>query len=131
MANELTKNGTPALLTNFGKIKQIILANKSEMVDTIKLASIDFLFIDDIGAQRVQTDNGDTWLQEKMFDIIDRRYAGKKPTVFTSNYTLKGLVSEVGVSPRTVDRIMGMSSAIIKIEGASYRREERKGELPF
>lgn len=119
------------LFTNFSKIKQAIIANKSEFSDTTKLSCVDFLLIDDIGAQRVQTENGDTWLQEKMFDIIDRRYSNKKPTVFTSNFTMQELVSEARIAPRTVDRIMGMSSAIIKIAGASYRREERKTPIPF
>lgn len=97
-----------------------------------KLATIDFLFIDDLGAERVQSKDGDLWLQEKMFDVVNKRYNAKRPTIFTSNYSLQELITKVGIHERTVDRIAEMSNAIIKIEGESYRMKARSEmELPF
>jgi DNA replication protein DnaC len=33
--------------------------------------------------------------------------------------------------PKTVDRIMEMSTAIIKISGESYRAKNRRKDVPF
>ena len=107
----------------FGKTDE----SEAKYID--RITTMDFLFIDDLGTERVQTKDGDLWLQEKVFDVLNRRYNAKKPTVFTSNYSLQELISERGLHERTVDRIAEMSNAIFKIEGQSYRfkaRSEKK-----
>ena len=90
------------------------------------------MFIDDLGTERVQTKDGDLWLQEKVFDVLNKRYNNRKPTIFTSNYSIQELLSERGLAIRTVDRIVEMSSAVLKVEGNSYRMKARAAvELPF
>mgnify|MGYP003289842721 CR=1 FL=1 len=136
MANELMNEGYQTLFTNFFEISKMIRstfgsasANENEYID--RLANIDFLFIDDLGTERVKTNDGDLWLQEKIFDVLNKRYNMKKPTIFTSNHSLKELISERGFMEKTIDRIAEMSTAIIKVEGSSYRLENRKKEIPF
>ena len=136
MVNELVKQQRPTLFTNFFEISQIIRSTfksynttENEMIE--KISNIDFLFIDDIGTERVTKDGNDTWLQEKIFEILNKRYNNKKPTIFTSNYSLEELVNERGLLEKTVDRILEMSSLILKIEGESYRIRHRKNEIPF
>ena len=87
--------------------------------------------IDDFGAEIVTKGNEDLWLQGNVYDIINSRYVNNKPTIFTSNYSLRELVENRGVADKTVDRIMEMTE-IIKLEGVSYRKLiHQKRELPF
>lgn len=136
MVNELIKQNRPTLFTNFFEISQIIKStfnnkkhNESDMID--KIATIDFLFIDDLGTEKVTKDGEDTWLQEKIFEIINKRYNNKKPTIFTSNYSLSELINDRGLMKKTVDRILEMSTLILKVEGKSHRIKSRESEIPF
>ena len=96
-----------------------------------KLAEVEFLFIDDFGTEKVSKGNEDLWLQGKVYDIINSRYVNNKPTIFTSNYSLRELVESRGVADKTVDRIMEMTE-IMKLEGVSYRKLlHQSRELPF
>lgn len=136
MVNELIKQNRPTLFTNFFEISQIIRStfknNSDSEINMIeKISNIDFLFIDDLGTEKVTTNGEDNWLQTKIFEILNKRYNNKKPTVFTSNYSLEQLETERGLMSKTVDRILEMSTAILKIEGESYRIKNRKNEIPF
>lgn len=137
MANALIQQRKQVLFTSFAEISKLLRGtfgnrNESEAEYINRLATIDFLFIDDLGTERVQTKDGDLWLQEKVFDVLNKRYNNRKPTIFTSNYSIPELISERGIAGRTVDRIAEMASAILKIEGESYRMKARSAvELPF
>lgn len=136
MANELLKKNHSVLFTNFFEISKAIKgtfgkSNETENDYINRLANIDFLFIDDLGTERVQNSEGDLWMQEKIFDVLNRRYNNNKPTIFTSNHNLSELVNERGFMRKTVDRIAEMSTAIIKIEGQSYRIKKRTKDAPF
>lgn len=138
IANELMQDNRQVLFTNFAEIAKMIKgtfgnARESEADYINRIATVDFLFLDDIGTERVQAANGgDLWLQEKIFDVLNKRYNNRKPTIFTSNYTLQELITERGIMDKTVDRIVEMSHAVIKVEGKSYRMKARAAvELPF
>ena len=136
MVNELIKQGRPVMFTNFFEISQIIRntfnkSNESEIDMIDKISNIDFLFIDDLGTEKVSNNGEDNWLQGKIFEILNKRYNNKKPTIFTSNYSLQELISNRGIMDKTVDRILEMSSLILKIEGKSYRMKTRDKEIPF
>lgn len=137
MVNELVKQQRPVLFTNFFEISQIIRStfnknSKTSEIDMIeKIANIDFLFIDDLGTEKVTKNGEDNWLQEKIFEILNKRYNNKKPTIFTSNYSLEELVNNRGIMEKSVDRILEMSTLILKIEGTSHRIKNRQTELPF
>lgn len=134
MCNELTSNMKQCLFTNFFEISKTIRASynsKMESEENLinKIVNVDFLFIDDIGTEQLKKNGEDTWLQEKIYDIINKRYNEKKPTIFTSNYNLNELINR-GMMDKTVDRIMEMATAIIKIDGVSYRKSINK-TVPF
>jgi DNA replication protein DnaC len=138
MANDLMQNRKQVLFTNFAEIAKMIKGTfgsttESEAAYINRIATVDFLFIDDLGTERVQATNGaDLWLQEKIFEILNKRYNNRLPTIFTSNYSLQELITERGIMDKTVDRIVEMASAIINVKGKSYRLDARaKVELPF
>ena len=121
------------LYTNFSEISKYIRCSFGKIGETEyefleRLSSIDFLFIDDFGTELVTKNDQDMWLQEKVFEVINKRYNNNKPIIFTSNYSLRQLVEERGVADKTIDRINEMCE-IMKLEGTSYRRkikEERE-----
>ncbi len=136
MVNELTSRGVPCLFTNFFEIAKAIkktfgrsLYTENEFITL--LADIPFLFIDDFGTERVQKEGEDTWLQEKIYDVINKRYNAQKPTIFSSNLSIQELVEKQGIMTKTVDRVVEMASAIIEVKGDSYRFIKRDTEIPF
>ena len=133
MANELINNYYTVLYTNFSEISKYIRcsfgkAGETEYEFLDKLSSIDFLFIDDLGTELVTKNDQDLWLQEKVFEVVNKRYNNNKPIIFTSNYSLRQLIEERGIADKTIDRINEMCE-LMKLEGTSYRRkikEERE-----
>lgn len=117
MGNELMKNYYTVIYTNFAEISKGIINN---MDIESRIASADFIFIDDFGTERITKGKEDLWLQEKVFEIINKRYIDNKPIIFTSNYSVLEMMKERGLAERTADRIIEMCEAI-KLNGESYR----------
>lgn len=125
MANALMEKYYTVLYTNFSEISKQIRGTfnkrgESEQAFIEKLASIDFLFIDDFGTERLKKDEEDLWLQEKVFEVINKRYNNNKPTIYTSNYSAKEMIEKRGLAPKTVDRILETCESM-KLEGKSFR----------
>ena len=136
MANELMSKYYSVLYTNFSEISKYIRNSFGSKLDSEydfieRLTNIDFLFIDDFGTELVSKNDQDLWLQEKVFEVINKRYNNNKPIIFTSNYSLRQLLEERGVADKTIDRIAEMCE-VIKIEGVSYRATaKREREVLF
>lgn len=125
MANSLMRKYHTVLFTSFSEISKEIRNSFNKNMQTEqkiinRLAEADFLFIDDLGVERVMKGDQDLWLQEKIYDVINARYNNKAPIIFTSNYSLQELIEKRGIEDRTVDRILEMTESM-KIEGKSYR----------
>ena len=133
MANQLMENYHTVLYTNFSEISKYIRCSFGKTGETEyefldRLSSIDFLFIDDFGTELVTKNDQDLWLQEKVFEVVNKRYNNNKPIIFTSNYSLRQLIEERGIADKTIDRINEMCE-VMKLEGDSYRKkikEERE-----
>ena len=69
----------------------------------------------------MQVNGEDSFIQERIYDIINTRNNNLKPTIFSSNLSLVDLI-EKGMWEKTVDRINGMVYRKIEITGESYRR---------
>jgi DNA replication protein DnaC len=130
MANALMDNYYSVLYTNFSEISKYIRSTFNKTTETEydfleRLSSIDFLFIDDFGTELVTKNDQDLWLQEKVFEVINKRYNNNKPIIFTSNYSLRQLYEERGIADKTIDRINEMCE-IMKLEGNSFRRKVKE-----
>ena len=128
IANELLKKCVPVLLTNLFEISKAVKStfqngfHESEQEFFERLEKVSFLIFDDLGVETFTKNDRDTWLQTLLFDLINRRYNAKKPTIFSSNYSLNELVNLRGIAERTVDRISEMTSgAVFKFDGESMR----------
>lgn len=133
MANELMKNGIPVLFTSLFEISKTIKStfnrnseqNEQDLIN--KFSSINFLFFDDLGTEIFTKNQSDSWLNGLLFDLINRRYNAKKPTIFSSNYSLNDLINLRGVMDKTIDRILEMTSgAMMRITGDSWRMKKKE-----
>ena len=70
MGNELMNNCYTVLYTNFSEIAREMLKG-DEFINQIP--RIDFLFIDDFGTEKVVKGDEDMWLQEKVFEVVNKR----------------------------------------------------------
>ena len=133
MCNELVSQLKQCLFTNFFEIAKLIQStwngNNDASVVIRRICEVDFLFLDDLGTEILTKNGEDNWLQGQVFDIINKRYNNKKPTIFSSNYSLNELIKDRGMMDKTVDRIGEMSTATIKLSGDSYRRKGKGGLL--
>lgn len=76
----------------------------------------DLVVLDDIGAEK-PTD----WVEERLYALIDLRYRMQRATIYTTNYSIKELESQIG--ERAVSRIIEMTYGI-KVDGPDYRRKK-------
>ena len=130
MANFLISKYVPVLFTNLFEISKAVKStfnrgsSQTEQALIEKFSSIDILFFDDLGTELFTRSSGETWLQDLLFDLINKRYNNRKATIFSSNYSLNALVNERGIMEKTVDRISEMASdAVMKITGRSLRNK--------
>lgn len=102
---------------------------EAELKAEIKNASL--LVLDDLGAE-YKTE----WSTCFLYEIIDERYRTGKPTIVTTNLTLKQLrehLTDVNGIPRAFDRLVeGLTP--VEFQCRNYRTEQartRKGEYSF
>lgn len=128
ICNNLLEKYVTVLVTSFIELSKRIRASfqsgnyetEEEIIDMF--ASVDLLILDDIGTDKMRKGEEDTFMQNRVYDVINRRYVKLLPTVFTSNYSINALLEERGIMSKTIDRINQMVHAIIHLEGTSYRQ---------
>jgi DNA replication protein DnaC len=88
-------------------------AEQSYEVMFQQMRSVDFLILDDLGAQQ-----NSVWAAEKLFQLLNYRYNGMLPTMITTN-----LMSLEGIEPRVVSRLRdcGMVRMIVMEGAMDYR----------
>jgi DNA replication protein DnaC len=137
IVNELMKNFVPVLFTNLFEISKAIkstfgkasfgkastsVSRETEQSLIEKFSKVNLLICDDLGKEIFVKNESDTWLQNLLFDLVNRRYNELKSTIFSSNYSLKELVEKRGLDEATADRIAEMTkNFVIKISGKSRR----------
>lgn len=72
------------------------------------------LFLDDLGAEKASE-----WTQERLYEVVDERYAWQRPMVITSNVPPKSLETQVGA--RVASRLAG-ACLVVPILGDDRRR---------
>ncbi|HWY17621.1 MAG TPA: ATP-binding protein [Solirubrobacteraceae bacterium] len=82
-----------------------------------RLAMVDLLHIDDLGAES-KTD----WVLEQLYSIVNARYEAQRAILATSNLTPEKLSEQIG--PRTVSRLEEMCGDPLGLFGADKRRRE-------
>lgn len=134
MANELIEKYR--VIATFYRLQDLfdeMRRNREGVLKQMRFSSA--LFLDDVGTERFINGTGaDLEGQSMFYDIISARLSANKPTVFSSNYTIADLEKKRGLRSASADRLFQLSTAIVKIEGESYRRiirDENVKNLPF
>jgi DNA replication protein DnaC len=80
----------------------------------------DLLVLDDLGAEAISA-TGRDWLEDRLYQIIGKRHAEARRTLFTSNLDLDELASRIG--ERVTWRIVEMcgDDHIVRVEGPNLR----------
>ncbi len=119
--NGLVKRGVPGMAATVPDLMDELRPKDAQThekkVELLK--TINLLVLDDLGAQK-----DSAWVTERLFIILNSRYAAMLPTVITSNAYLEELEQVAGWT-RIIDRIIE-TSRILRLEGDSYRRESRR-----
>lgn len=124
----LRKKGFIAVFVSVPKLLTIIKStynrnsefSEAELLDV--LSTVDFLALDDIGAEKVRKEEeGDSWATEKLFEIIDGRSG--RHTLYTTNLVSDELARKVG--QRNFSRMM-MNTKPFRFEGNDYRINNKR-----
>lgn len=100
----------------FDKNKENSGSKQLQKHDIMKaLVQCDLLIIDDIGAENITG-----WVEETIFNIIDARYARKKPISVTSNLSPDDL--ELQIKERSFDRL-NETSQFFENRASSMRKQ--------
>lgn len=86
-----------------------------------KLAKIELLVIDDLGAEKMSD-----WVAETIYLLIDERYGNMRPTIITSNFDLEELEARVG--DRVCSRIVAMCR-LIRVNTKDFRKNKHSIDL--
>jgi len=98
--------------------------SKFSEAETLKACKdADLLILDDMGAEYIKMEDGESWATDRIFQIVNSRT--DKPNIFTTNLNSKELAYKYGSKqgPRIVSRMMN-GTRVIKFEGNDYRLKE-------
>lgn len=134
ICNELLWQGYRCIYTNLATILSEIRSSydgqgmgECELLN--RLQAYDFAFIDDLGKEfigREYNASSSKWAEEKLFEVINARYNAQKPTVFSSNYEISALASELRLDKAIIERINEMATRVLKLDGDDFRSAVRK-----
>ncbi len=79
-----------------------------------RLAAVDLLHIDDLGAE-----NTTDWVLEQLYSIVNTRYEDERAMVVTTNLSYEKLLEQLG--ERTVSRLVAICGDILPLYGEDRR----------
>lgn len=120
IANALTEQDVPVLMTNFSKILNSLSGmfsdDKNRYLASFK--EFDLLIIDDLGIER-----NSEYAQKQVYNIVDSRYLSRLPFIITTNLTLSELKKPKDTAhARIYDRILERCAPVL-FNGRNYRTE--------
>jgi DNA replication protein DnaC len=68
--------------------------------------SVDLLVLDDLGAERLLSDERGDWMRDRLYALVDRRYRRKLPILATTNSSDEDIEERLGA--RIFRRLMAM-----------------------
>jgi DNA replication protein DnaC len=82
------------------------------------LSEVDVLCLDDLGKERPTE-----WVRERLYALVNARYAAEKRTLFTSNLTLESETLEERLDVAVVERISQRcrGGGVVKLDGPNLR----------
>lgn len=117
----LLRRGVAGLAATVPDLLDELRPGREDEADRLRvLKTVPLLVLDDLGAER-QTE----WVTERLFIVVNARYADKLPTVITSNLQLQELERIPGWQ-RITDRILECAK-VVHLRGESFRLNAARG----
>lgn len=85
------------------------------------LCRADYLIIDDFGTEAPKE-----WIQDRFYSIINSRYVDKKPTIFTSNYSLEDIKYDARITNRITEMCFELPFAEESVREHISKESEEK-----
>jgi len=104
----------PRLLARIRRTYEAGEAEDSYLAFFERLASVDLLHVDDLGAEK-----SSDWVLEQLYAIVDERYESQRSIVVTTNLQPDELERQIG--PRTVSRLVEMCGDPLPLFGEDRR----------
>jgi DNA replication protein DnaC len=106
----------PKLLARIRRTYDAVAGEDSYLAFFERLASVDLLHIDDLGAEK-RSD----WVLEQLYAIVDERYGAERSMIVTTNLDETDLEEQIG--GRTVSRLVEMCGDLgpLRVEGRDNR----------
>ncbi len=93
--------------------------SEAGMLDYLdRLAAVDLLHIDDLGAEKTTE-----WVLEQLYSIVNARYEAQRAIVATTNLMPDELAEQIGA--RTVSRLVEMCGDPLPLFGEDHRQDFR------
>lgn len=116
IANALMKRGVPVLVTSIVKLTNASIFSDDLQEILRKMKNARLLVLDDFGAER-----DSDFKVEQIFDVIDSRYASKRPMIITTNIPLDNFKRDPDIRRRRIyDRILEVCHPV-KMDWESFR----------
>lgn len=117
IANALMAQMVPVLATSIIKLGSVDAETLEETLH--RMRSAELVVLDDFGAER-----GTEFMRERVFSVIDSRYANKRPMIITTNIDIATMRDSDDLSvSRIYQRIRAMCR-VVKMQGTSWRQRE-------
>ena len=92
-------------------------SDTSELNIINRYADVPLLILDDLGAEQAKNTE---WIEDRLYQVINRRHGEMKPTIITSNLSLRQLSHRIGI--RNTERVRELcGDNIIEIRGSNLR----------
>lgn len=115
IANALIDNGVKVWMTTLPQVIAEMTSDYNERRDEVlhRIRMVPFLILDDVGFER---NSSFSW--EKAFEIINERYAARKPLIVTTNLTKADLEKPADMGcARVYSRLLEMCPAVVNVRG--------------
>lgn len=115
VCNMLNEKGFSVLSFSLGAYFNRIRKNIDEEESFISaVKDVDLLFIDDLGSEYINRENGKMWAEEKIFRLFDERYRAGKPIIITTNLKVGELKEHLKINgdDKIYDRLKEMCKYI-------------------
>lgn len=134
MCNALIESGYSVIYTSLPVILAEIQGSynasglgQSEIIKRLQVAQ--FVFIDDLGKEflgREYNNTASKFAEKVLLEVINARYNNGKPTIFSSNYSLKALADLFNLDKAILERINEMSARVWHLTGDNFRNSQLK-----
>ena len=126
IADALIKKGRFAWLTSVSGIVNAMAQNYGDNNQYILnyVRNVDLLILDDLGTER-----DTSYMNEKLFEIIDTRYASKRPILVTTNISPEALMANTSINVRRIGERLLENCVGIEVKGKTRRIEKSKEKI--